>query len=447
MKKLALVAAISLAASGQSMAAGFQLIEQSVSGMGTAYAGGSAQAQDASTVYFNPAGMTKIKGSEFVAAAHIIVPQAEFTDGGSSISAAAGGGSLGTNTGGNAGVPGAAPNMYLTHQYNDKLTVGLGINAPFGMATEYDSSWIGRYHAVKSEIMTININPSVAFKVSDKLSIGLGLNAQYIDATLSNAIDFATLDNIPAAGGAAIIAGAPGTVDGFVTLAGDDWGFGYNLGFLFDASDNTRIGLHYRSKIKYKLTGNADFTVPAAAAAYTGGGLFTDTTLSSNVELPATLSMSLFHQVNPEWAVMADISRTYWHSVQELRFDFDSVQPDGVTTLKWKDSNRYSIGATYSPAGKMTYRVGVAFDETPIPSSTYRTPRVPGEDRTWLAFGMGYKKSDNLSFEFGYAHLFVKDPTLNKTDTLGGEDTVRGNLIGSYDSSVDILSAQMNYRF
>jgi long-chain fatty acid transport protein len=408
----------------QVSAAGFQLIEQGVSGLGTAFSGGAAQAEDASTVYFNPAGMTRLEGNQSMAAIHIIVPQAEFDDNGS----AGLGTPLGSDESGDAGLLGVAPNFYITHQVDDKLVVGLGVNAPFGLATSYDDDRIGRYHAIDSEIMTINFNPSIAYKLNDKVSVGAGVNAQYVKAHLTNAID--TL----------LVAGIAG--DSELELEGDDWGFGWNLGFLFEPQEGTRIGLHYRSKIKYKVEGEADFSGPI-----TGVPGFTDTDVTSNVELPATLSISLYHDITPEWAVMADISRTYWHVLEELRFDFDNALPDGVTTLKWEDSNRYSLGLQHKPSGsRWTYRIGVAYDETPIPNSHYRTPRVPGEDRLWLALGLGYKKSDTLSFDIGYAHLFVDDPRINKS-LADAENLARGNLNGSYDASVDILSAQMNWKF
>jgi long-chain fatty acid transport protein len=410
----------------QVSAGGFQLIEQSVSGMGTAFSGGAAQATDASTVYFNPAGMTRLEGSQTTAAIHIIVPQADFNDKGS----VGLGTALGTNESGDAGVPAAAPNFYLTHQFNDKVFLGLGINAPFGLATSYDDDWIGRYHAIDSELMTININPSIAFRLNDMVSIGVGANAQYLEAKLSNA-----LDTFLISGGA-----IPG--DGKMELEGDDWGFGWNLGFLAEINEGTRVGLHYRSEIEYDVEGDADFSgnitlVPG----------FTDTDVTSDVKLPATLSLSIYHEFNPEWAVTADFSHTYWHVLDELRFDFENALPDGVTTLEWEDSNRYSLGLQHKPTGSnWTYRIGVAFDETPIPNSHYRTPRIPGEDRTWITFGLGYKKSDTLSFDIAYAHLFVDDPRINKslTDT---ENQLRGNLNGSYDASVDILSAQLNWKF
>lgn len=417
----------------QTLASGFQLIEQSVSGMGTAYAGGAAQAQDATTVFFNPAGMTRLKGSHGSVGFHVISPHADYSDEGS-VHAGAPVFTLGTNESGDAGVIGVAPNLYMTNQIGDNFFLGLGINAPFGLATSYDDDWIGRYHAIDSEVMTININPSLAWKLSDNFSIGAGINAQYIKANLSQAIDFA------------LLTATPGVPDGKMELEGDDVAIGWNLGVLAELNEGSRIGVHYRSKVKYKVDGTADFSNVPAVLPFSL--VFADTGATADVELPATLSLSLYHEFTPEWAVMFDYSRTYWSVLKELRFDFENPYlADGVTTLHWKDSDRYSLGLQYSPSSSpWTFRIGTAYDETPIPDEHYRTPRIPGEDRIWLALGLGYKVSENLSFDFGYAHLFVDDPQVNKSLS-DPENATRGNLNGEYEASVDIASIQMNWSF
>jgi len=420
----------------QAQAAGFQLIEQSVSGMGTAYAGGAAQAQDATTIYFNPAGMTHLEGRQAMAAVHVVVPRAEFRDKGSTHLLGAG---LGSSEGGDAGMTGIIPNLYYSGKVSNDIYFGLGINAPFGLGTEYGKDWIGRYHAVKSELLTININPAIAFRAGDRISIGIGINAQYIDAELTNAIDMGAIDVITFGNAFGL---TPGADDGFVKLKGDDWSMGYNIGLLFDLGEQTRLGLHYRSGIRHDIKGDADFSGPLTGV----GGLFADTNVKSKVTLPAMASASVFHAINARWAVMADLSWTNWSRLKELRFDFSNpLQPDGVTTLKWEDSYRYSIGATYRPDRRWTYRSGIAYDESPIPGPRYRTPRIPGEDRTWLAFGIGYKYSDQLSLDFSYAHLFMDDAKIRKTAV--GEDALRGALRGNYDLSVDIISAQLNWAF
>ena len=432
-------ASLLVSISQQASASGFQLIEQSVSSMGSAYAGTGAVAQDASTIYFNPAGMTKLEGGNLSAGIHGIIPRGYYQDEGS-MHAVLGAGGLGAEESGDLGKDAVIPNLYYSQQLGDYVFLGLGLNAPFGMGTEYDDDWIGRYHATESEIHTININPSLAFKLGDHFSVGVGANAQYLEAKLSNAMDFGlVLDNLAVPGGPYST-----LLDGASTVEGNDWGFGWNLGLLVEPVEGSRIGVHYRSKIKYEVKGTVEFeNVPAALAA-----TFTNADTSSDVELPASLTVSLYQDINDVLEVMFDYSRTYWHVIDELRFDFENTLPDGVTTLKWKDSNRYSLGFQYKPSDKWKIRTGVALDETPIPSAHYRTPRTPGGDRYWVTLGAGYQASKNLSFDFGYAHIFLDDAQLNKQLNLdGGENNGRGNLHGEVDAEIDIVSLQMNYRF
>ncbi len=419
--------------SQQVSASGFQLIEQSVSSMGSAYAGTGAVAQDASTIYFNPAGMTKLEGGNLSAGVHGIIPRGHYQDEGS-MHAVLGAGGLGAEESGDLGKDAFIPNFYYSQQLGDYVFLGLGLNVPFGMGTEYDEDWIGRYHAIKSEIHTININPSLAFKLGDHISVGVGANAQYLEAELSNAVDFGLVMN-PA---------LSTTADGTSTVKGKDWGYGWNLGLLVEPVEGSRIGIHYRSKIKYEVEGTVEFeNVPAPLAA-----TFTNTDASSDVELPASLTISLYQDINDVLEVMFDYSRTYWHVMDELRFGFDNTLPDGATTLKWKDSNRYSFGTQYKASDKWKIRTGIALDETPIPSAHYRTPRTPGEDRYWVTLGVGYQASKSLSFDLGYAHIFLEDAQLNKQLNLdGGENNSRGNLHGEVDAEIDIVSLQMNYRF
>ena len=361
---------------------------------------------------------------------------------------------MGGDTKDKAGVWGGVPNLYYARQLSDTVFLGLGINAPFGLSTEYSKDWVGRYHAVESVLHTVNINPAIAFKINDQLSMGIGVNAQYIYAKITNAIDFGLIG---------AMAGVPGllptSADGSVKLEGDDWSWGYNLGLLLNATNQTRVGIQYRSKIRHTLEGDADFSVPGTATALTlgadltprtGDDIFIDTDVESTIDLPASASLSLHHTINSKWAIMADVSWPDWSQLDELRFEFDSAQHDGVTTLKWEDSYRYSIGTTYKASEHLIYRAGVAFDETPIPNSYYRTPRIPGEDRTWLAIGLGYKYSDRLSFDFGYAHLFVKDPKIDKTPQgipTDAEFAPLGYLRGEYDATTDIISAQLKWTF
>jgi long-chain fatty acid transport protein len=286
----------------------------------------------------------------------------------------------------------------------------------------------------------LNLNPSIAWQVTDKLSIGAGANAMYMKAKLSQAIDFGTI--LVAAGD------TPQRDDGKVDLDADDWGFGYNVGLLYQFSDATRLGLSYRSQVKQHLKGDADFSVPATAQsilAGLGSGAFQNSGASADVTLPDMASMSLFHRLSPMLAVMADISWTHWSTLDELRIKFDNPeQPESITTLKWEDAWRFGLGATYTPVPVWDIRIGAMYDQTPIPDAEHRTPRLPDQDRLWTTIGTSYRFTDALSADLAYAHLFMLGDANVDMEPVG-ENLTRGGLKGSYDNTGNIVSAQVNY--
>ncbi|MBI5041625.1 MAG: outer membrane protein transport protein [Gammaproteobacteria bacterium] len=427
----------------QGYAAGFALIEQSVSGLGNAYAGAAASAEDASTVFYNPAGLMYLS-NQFVAAAHLVKPSAEFSGTGTN----ALGAPVTGGDGGDAGNTALIPNLYYSRKLPNDFVFGLGINAPFGLKTEYDADWVGRYHAIESDLKTININPAIAYKAAPNLSVGVGVDFQYIDAKLTQAINqtascvgvlLAQNPGMDAPAAVAICGGLVSTADATGKIEGDDWSYGYNFGLMYDVNPGTRIGFAYRSKIKQELEGDASFT--NADAFFTGIGLFVPTSLTANVTLPETASLSLYHDIDSRWAILADATWTHWDRFQELRVDYASNQPDSVTVEGWDNSMRYSLGLNYRYDSAWLLRTGIAFDEEPIPDDAHRTPRIPGNDRTWLAIGANYRYSSHVSFDAGYAHLFVADTRINNTSTTAG------NITGEYDNAVDILSAQVNWTF
>jgi long-chain fatty acid transport protein len=449
----ALAASVSLA-SGSSLAAGFALIEQGVSGLGNAYAGGAAQAEDASALFFNPAAISELDGTQVSFALHYIDPDAKLKDGSASVSAIGGvppaspipvsGGQ-----GGDAGQHAVVPNFYFVTDVTDVTKFGLGINVPFGLETEYDDDWIGRYHALQSKVRTVNINPALSLKVHEKVSLGFGFNAQYIDAKLTSAIDSGSLCLAfadPATCAGAGLSPADPATDSFGKIEGDDWGFGYNLGLLYKPTQATRIGLAYRSKIDQNLTGDGKFSLSTQFQGIVGGTpFFTNGDVAADVTLPATASVSALHKLGQRFEIMGDVTWTQWSEFEELRIRYvdNPVQPDSVTTEDWDDSFRYSIGLSYILNEKIKLRTGVAYDETPIKNAERRTPRIPGEDRIWTALGLTWKATPQLSFDVAYAHLFIDDPKINNTT----EATVEHTLQGEYDASVDIVSAQVNYIF
>lgn len=433
-------------------AAGFALSENSASGMGSAFAGASAIAEDASTTYFNPAGLSKLDGNQMVVAGHYVTANAGFANNGSTLV------TTGTLSGANddPGVSAFIPNFYYANQLNDQWTFGLGIKAPFGQSTDYSDTWVGRYHATKSEITTLNINPSASFKVSDKFSVGFGVNVQYIEATLANQLDsrlvcMGALIPVVGAVAANTNCNAAGlttigdvTTDSSVSLNADDWSLGWNVGLLYDVNSETRLGLAYRSNIKHGLTGTADFTRSVGLNAILGASTaFADTGISAGVDLPETLSLSLYHDATSKWAVLADVTWTKWSRFDKLEVDFSNpLQATSTIPENWEDSLRYSLGMNYKADANWIYRAGLALDETPIATAEDRTARLPGDDRIWLSLGFGYKMSNTSSVDVGYAHIFFDDIPINNTDASFGH-----TLTGTYDVSADIFSAQFNWKF
>jgi long-chain fatty acid transport protein len=443
---------ISFVSAGSAFGAGYALIEQSVSGLGNAYAGGAASAEDASTIFYNPAGMTRLDGKQVIAGGHIIMPSLKFHNEGSThVLQANTGIPLQGDNGGDGGVTRAVPNFYYTRKLSDRFAVGLGVNSPFGLATEYDNNWVGRYHAIKSDLLSVNINPSVAYKINDNLSVGAGINVQYIKAKLTNAIDFGTMDaaGIFAVFGLPIAPGSlhliPQQSDGYAELDGDSWGVGYNIGFLYEFTKNTRMGIAYRSRIDQTIEGRAKFSgVPAGLAPFP---VFKDTDAKADITVPDNLSFSFFHQINPQWMIMADFTWTNWQLFEELRVKFDNHnQPDSVTTENWKDSYRTSLGVTFMPDNNWTLRAGTAYDSSAVADKKYRTPRIPDGDRIWAALGIGYKFSKMFKADIAYAHLFINNPEISQS-VANPENAIKGGLNGYYDAYINIVSASLTLTF
>jgi len=408
-----------------SFASGFAIIENSASGMGQAFAGAAAVAEDPSTIFFNPAGMMYLEGTQVTAGMHIIKSDAEFKDKGSTAPAPV---ALGTNDGGNAGDTFYVPNFYYVRDFGEKYKIGLGVNAPFGLGTEYKSGWMGRYTSTESELKSINFNPSIAFRANDKLSIGIGMNIQYLEARLENSI---SQDHVM----------LPPAYDASTKTEGDSWSVGFNGGFIYELISTTRIGVHYRSEISHTLEGKAKFKNVAPALS----GLLVNQDVNASIDLPSTFSISLTHQLNDRLTLLGDITHTQWSNFEELRITSDATG----TTLKqvdekWSDTYRIALGMKYQYNNKLILRTGVAHDETPI-DDKYRTSRIPGDDRTWLSFGASYSPTSNLTIDVGYSHLWVEDAKIDEDYTV--LPAASGNLKGEFESDVDILSVQATWKF
>ncbi len=407
-------------------AAGFQLLEQNASGIGNSYAGSAAIAENASTIYFNPAGMTRLKGVNVSAGVAAVRPSFKFTNTGSSVP-----GGVGTN-GGDAGSWGAVPNAYASWELTPEWYVGLGIGAPFGLQTEYDDTWTGRYHSKMFNIETINLNPSIAYKVNDQLSLGAGINWMMLDAEFSRAAPLI----VPGIGFA-------GDLDATVKMKGDAWG--WNLGLLYQLSPATRIGFSYRSQVKIDLDGktrvrNSSVTGRAAALVQP-----MNANADTTVKLPDTAILSVVHDVNSQWKVLADISWTGWSSIKSLDINNTGNPriPSDSQDLRFRDTWRIALGANYKLNQQWTLKGGVAWDQSPVHKDKYRPTALPDNDRYWLSVGAQYNFNERTTIDIGYAHLFVKNTSI-ANDTAA---TTKGIVRGDYDSDANILGIQVSYRF
>ncbi len=423
-------------------ASGFALREYSAAGQGNAFAGATASAEDITFMAFNPAGLTLHPGEHASAGATAILPTATFSK---TRATTVLGGTIGGGTGGDGfGKAALAPSVFYSRQMSENVFAGASLTVPFGLATNYDPDWVGRYHSIKSDIRTYNFNPVIAFKATPQLSLGGGVQVAYTRGVLSNAVDFGTLDiaNFSNANG-----GVATQNDGLATSEGDALSVGYNFGLLWQFRPDTRVGFAYRSMLHSRLEGSASFNNSTVGNAISGSsGAFVKTGNKAELNLPESASLGIHHEVSPRLAVMAEAAWTAWSRVKELRVDFDnSAQSDNVTRSNWHNTMFLAVGATYKANDKWLLRAGVAYDESPIPNAT-RTPRVPDEDRTWISIGARYQVASGATLDFGYTHIFFKDASLSLT-TADTNNNLRGNLSGSYTVSADILAVHYNQNF
>jgi long-chain fatty acid transport protein len=430
-----------LAGSTVANAAGFAIRTQSSIAQGNAFAGATAGAEDISYMYFNPAGLTRQTKAAVSLNLTAIVPNTKFksnsasTVGGTPITGRTASRDIVDNE--------VVPAIYAMAPLAN-LRFGLGVNIPYALNTKYQDGWVGRYYALESQLSSVNINPVVAYQPSSWLSMGAGAQIQYIDAKLSNAIDFGTI-------GAA--AGVPGAVptaqDGKVKFSGNDWGLGFNVGLLLTPDEHTRFGLAYRSSIKHTVNGQADFRLDSSgtgAILSAGSGRFVDTKASATATTPATLSFGAYHDINDQWAVMAEIAWTNWSQLDELRIQFDNPnEPDNVTELNWHNSYFVALGATWRPTKNLAVRSGIAYDQSPV-RSDLRTPREPGGDRYWLSVGLEYAPIDCLKLSASFTHVYNTDTKTNLTSD-GVDNTFRGNLSGKFESYTDMGTVSVSFFF
>lgn len=410
------------------MAAGFHLREQSSAAQGNAYAGATAGAEENSYAYYNVAGLTRQKGTQFSLGGSYIAPKATAKN------VRAEDGKRGADVQ-NVVHAAISPNFAFSHQVNDKLFFGIAGNSPFGMITKYDYDWVGSDHGITSDLKTATITPMVAYKATDKLSLGAGLQSQLVWAHLTNSHSKSKT--------------------GIVTVGGHAMDLGYQLGMLYEFNDSTRIGVGYRSEIKHKLKGKMKSSgselsnIPGYEAQGAGADALMNQRISARLDTPALLSMGIYHDINDRWAVMAEYQRVFWSSFQNLTFISRSgmnnpATPGCISRVeeKWRDTNFYALGTSYMLDEQWKLRLGIAYDQGAV-RLQHRTPRIPDTDRVWYSAGLNYQYNEHLSFNTTYTYMYAHKSHLDTSLT----GNAGKNVMAEYTNSVQVFAFGLNYAF
>jgi len=428
-KRIAYLVALASAELGSNavFASGFQLLEQNASGLGNSYAGSAAVADDASTIFYNPAGMTQLRDHEVSLGGAVIKASYKFSNNGSSVAPASTGGN-----GGDAGTTAVLPNAYMSWGLNRNWYLGLGLGAPFGLKTEYDSDWVGRFQSIKFDIKTMNINPSVAWRIDDQVSVGFGLNWQRMEA------DY---DRMAAVASPALPSGFwPVVQNTRLHLSVDNDAFGWNAGVLFKLGEATRAGLSYRSAIKHKLDGTLTSSNQAISP---------DVNAKVDITLPDTLILSAVHKLNPRWDLLADVSWTGWSKIDQVDIWRTSGAASGQTApaqtldARFRDTWRVSLGARQMLNEQWQMKYGVAYDQAPVRGADSRLVSLPDNDRIWLSVGTQYRFGAGSRVDLGLAYLIVRDTKVDNNQSAGG----RGHIVGDYTGSVGVVGLQYSLAF
>ena len=402
--------AILAATTSQSFASGYSTDSTSASGLGNAYAGSVTGVHDVSDMFFNPSVTAGLDKNQFIAAMTYIKLD---VDSNGATGKFSGGGSVSGGDSRNAGSNNFIPAFYLATPINDKTTFNLSVTSPFGLATKYDSTWAGRYQAVESSISTVNFNPSVSYKLSDKLSVGAGVVAQYYQATLTKAVY--TCGN-----------------DATGKLSGSDWGYGYNLGASYKFNDQLKVGVGYRSKIDYNLSG----TTKVADL-----GMYSD--FNAKTATPESLTAGVAYKLNQTVELAYDTTWTRWSRLKSLVVNaHQNSNLNDTTTFNWHDSFLHSVGANFTVNEKTLIRVGAAYEKDAVTDAN-RGPRVPGGDRVWTTFGFNQKLGNGWAVDGAYSHQFYRAANMN----IANSSTTVPSLTAKYKTKVDVFSIALKKDF
>lgn len=420
MLKTTLAVTVSLAAT-QLFAAGFAINEQSVSGMGTGFAGRSSSADDASTVFGNPAGMSRIKREQVSAGAAAIFAKTDIDNGSGTFG--------GSNDGDMVPVVGV-PMGYYVKPIDDHWAFGVGLYVPFGLVTDYESGFAGRYWGDKSHVQVVTFQPTISYAFNDKVSIGFGPTINRLEGELTSA---------------SLNRASRGTNDGKVKIKGDDIALGFNVGIMVQATEDTRLGATYHSKVKYKLDGDTKIEGPGFGPL---SGQKYDASL--DITTPESVDFSVTHELDENWTLYAGSTWTRWSRLQSIVVENSGVQPGlGGSTgpigtiaeeQNWHDTWAHAIGASYKVNKEWTLRTGFSVDQSPT-NNENRSPRIPTGDRKAISFGAGWSPSEDLTIDVAYSYLREEETKIRDSSP------TKGSYSADYRNSAHGLGTSVTYRF
>ncbi len=451
----------------QSIASGYHFGTQSVGAQSTANAA-AAEAADASTIFSNPAGLTKLESkAEITGAANIVFPSVKYYDGRATYYR--GGQVTGSDSGKITEIT-AAPHVYGAYKLNDRVTLGMGMYIPFGSKTDYADDSVLRYNINKLGLTTIALEPAVAFKASEKHSFAAGLIAQYSRAELTKYADWSAsqpdiaLKAIEAGRVPTIPMAIPGASNranwqGRGDVKGHDWGFGYHLGWMFDVNDRLRLGVAYRSKVSHNLKGTAKWQPDGSVSKalepmFRGRGYLVSEGASVKIVTPESLSVHGMYRATDKLNLFSDVTWTRHSRFNKAVLMFENEKnvvngKSNQTTIvpNWRDTVKVALGGSYQYSEPLQLRAGIAFDQSPVRSSADRQNTLPDANRLWFSIGTRYtiQQRHVLDTALSYVHI-------NKSDFIGESSDgtnvdSKGATSAKFKSHAMILGMQYTYKF
>ena len=433
-RRLGLAIVALLASAEGANAGGFAIEDHSARQLGDANAGGAAAAEDATTIADNPAGIALLEQRQLVATGVVVGTHLPFTSSGSQLPT--GGPLTGLNDDG--GGFSLLPNLFATTPVTPDLSVGFGVFPSFGLATNYASNWVGRYTSLATKLSSVDLVPTVAYRLLPKVAIGVSPVIRYSQIRLANAIDFGSIG-----AGLGVPGAVPGGSDGTADVRAHDWSFGFNVGAIAEPTDDTRLGLAYFHSNTATANGSVRFSrTPLGNAIATASGAFFDTRASGDIPYPDRVSLGVVQNITPALDLRAGFMWTQWDSFQTETIAFSNpLQPSAVMQERWRNTVTAAVGGHYRVTPAWSLRAGIEYDETPVPGAANRDPRIPDSNKIEVAIGAGYALSPSTSIDFAYEHLFGN--TVRSTDISATGDLLNG----STRLSADVFAIQITYSY